>query len=139
MNQRHSRETALKKLPPVTTVCDRRFDSAATQLLTSKLRKISGLCKQFNPKVNGECSIPRSVKLSGQVAELRSFRDTGWTLTNVGSVLKDAPACSLHSCLHTAKIAVSYCRCEGVTHIHRLISRNSFGRACVSTTGSLKV
>ena len=74
--------------------------------MTSKLCKISGLRKQFNPKVNGECSIPLSVGFFRQVAELRCFRDTGWTLPNGGDVLNAASSCSLQSIFQTAKIAV---------------------------------
>lgn len=96
--------------------------------MSSKHCKVSGLRKQFNPKVNAECSIPRSVKLSRQVAELRCFRDTGWTLTNVDNVLNAAQMCSLQSLAHTAKIAVSSCRYEGVTYIHGFIFRQ-FGHA----------
>jgi len=96
--------------------------------MSSKHCKVSGLRKQFNPKVNAECSIPRSVKLSRQVAELRCFRDTGWTLTNVGNVLNAAQMCSLQSFAHTVKIAVSYLQIQR-RHSHSLLYFRQFGQA----------
>ena len=129
MNQRCFAWIGRRQPPPYSPFCYRRCDSAATQLMSSKHCKVSGLRKNFNPKLNAEGSIPRSMELSRQVAKVRSFRDIGGSLTNDDAVLTTPASSSLQSSLQAAKIADLHSVDEASTVLHFIFFANSVGRS----------